>query len=236
MKYSVVKQFSNFAIDNAYSFVFKIIDFGKILRELFWGFLDIWAAFFGIFYNFLMYIYYLFLFMIDRGSEASGPSFIGMKKSQSVSKIPGVPYDRTPSVIPSMYKKKGPVYDDYEPVKPKPASAAPKVMAAPKAPAAVAKTTETVQGTPPAQAAGAFTSLKSSPKGAKKSFFKVIAEFIAEYFTAVKNIIVKPFKFIGGLFAKKLQPVKETEPKNVESSKGISLIDQYMKEYEKKKR
>ena len=64
MKYSMVKQFSNAAIDNAFNFVFKIVDFGKILLEVFWGFVDIWAAFFGIFYNFFMYFYYMFLYKI----------------------------------------------------------------------------------------------------------------------------------------------------------------------------
>ena len=220
MKYSVVKQFSNFAIDNAYSFVFKVVDFGKILNLLFWGFVDIWAAFFGIFYNFFMYIYYLFLFMIDRGSESTGSTLIGMKKSQRVSKIPSiVDFEKTPSVVTSMYKKKSvtsavnPITTPVKQVKP-----------------VTVKTTETAPST--------LAPLKASysGKGARKSIFKTIFEFIVEYFTAVKNIIVKPFKFVANLFAKKLQPVKESEAKNVEPAKGGSLIDQYMKEYEKKKR
>ena len=231
MKYTVVKQFSNFAIDNAYSFVFKVVDFGKILNELFWGFVEIWAAFFGIFYNFFMYIYYLFLFMIDRGSESTSTTIIGLKKSQRVSKIPSVSYERTPSVVPSMSKKKVP----YEP--PKPATTT--VTIAPT----TAKTTEPVKsagsGTLPAPSTLASLKMSAPGKGAKKSFFKTIAEFIVEYLGAVKNIIVKPFKFIIGLFAKKLQPVKESDAKaksSMDSSKGGSLIDQYMKEYEKKKR
>ena len=236
MKYTVVKQFSNFAIDNAYSFIFKIVDFGKILKELFWGFVEIWSAFFGIFYNFFMYIYYLFLFMIDRGSESTSTTIIGLKKSQKVSKIPSVSYERTPSPVASMSKKKA--VPAYEPTKPATVSAAPKTIAAPT----VAKTTEPIKSASSAtlQTPSTLAPLKmSSPgKGAKKSFFKTIAEFIAEYLGTVKNIIVKPFKFIIGLFAKKLQPVKESDAKakTMDPSKGGSLIDQYMKEYEKKKR
>ena len=229
MKYSVVRQFSNFAIDNAYSFVFKVIDFAKILNLLFWSFVDIWAAFFGIFYNAFMYLYYLFLFMIDRGSESTGGTLISLTKSQRVSKIPGVDFEKTPSVVPSMYNK------------PKPKSALPdksKPVTAPAAPAAPKTTAETVKSTssdtPSGTAPSTLTPLKPSysGKGAKKSFFKAIIEFIVEYATAVKNLITKPFKFI----ANKLKPVKENEAKNVKSAQGPSLIDQYMKEYEKKKR
>jgi hypothetical protein len=224
----MVKQFSNVAIDNAYSFVFKIVDFGKILNLLFWGFVDIWAAFFGIFYNFFMYIYYLFLFMIDRGSESTGTTIMGMKKPQKVSKIPSVDFERTPSVVPSMYKKKSALStaSNTGTVTTATSGSSPVQQVMP----AAAKTTESAPTT--------LAPLKTSysGKGAKKSVFSTIFEFIAEYAVAIKNIVVKPFKFIGSLFAEKLQPVKEGEAKNAEPAKGSSLIDQYMKEYEKKKR
>ena len=225
----MVKQFSNFAIDNAYSFVFKIIDFGKILNLLFWGFVDIWAAFFGVFYNFFMYLYYLFLFMIDKGSESTAGSLLDRKRSQNFSKIPSIAaFEKSPSVVTSMYKK---------PKKSATPSAAVKPVTAPAAPAAP-KTTATVQSSSssitPGTSSGTLAPLKPSTpgKGAKKSIFKTIWEFIVEYVTAIKNLITKPFKFI----ANKLKPVKETEAKNIKSAQGTSLIDQYMKEYEKKKR
>ncbi|MFA5519873.1 MAG: hypothetical protein WDA74_11520, partial [Spirochaetota bacterium] len=89
MKYSMVKQFSNAAIDNVFTFFFKIVDFGKLMVEVFWAFLDIWIAFFLIFANIFMYIYYLFLFLIDSGSEAAPPAaFSGRQKYQKSSKIP----------------------------------------------------------------------------------------------------------------------------------------------------
>jgi hypothetical protein len=68
MKYSMVRQFSNAAIDNLYTFFFKIWDFAKVLYEVMWAFIEIWAAFFLIFYNIFMYFYYIVLFIIDRGS------------------------------------------------------------------------------------------------------------------------------------------------------------------------
>jgi hypothetical protein len=185
--------------------------------EYFWAFIDIWAAFFGIFYNYFMYLYYLFLFMIDRGSESGSPNLRALRKSQKVSKIPVVSFDRTPAVIPSMYKVK------YNP------SAAAKTVSS-VAGSAAAKSVDTMQKS--------LTSMKSSPsgKGLKKSFFKSIGEFLVEYFTTVKNIITKPFKVLANFFAGKLMPVKEEDAKKAETAKRTSLIDQYMKEYEKQKR
>lgn len=219
MKYSMVKQFSNAAIDNAFSFVFKIVDFGKILIEVFWGFLDIWIAFFGIFYNFFMYFYYIFLFMIDRGSESSGPALRSRHKSQKVSKIPSLSIDRTPSIIPSMYKVKTAAGGTGKTISSSVGNA-------------TAKTADTVQKVlSPIKAP-----MKSTPKGSKKPLFKSIFEFIVDYFVTVKDILSKPFILIAEFFAGKLTPVKESEPKKQEQGRRISLIDQYMKEYEKKKR
>jgi hypothetical protein len=215
----MVKQFSNAAIDSAFSFVFKIIDFGKILVEVFWGFIDIWAAFFGIFYNFFMYFYYIFLFMIDRGSETSGPVLRSRKRSQNVSKIPSLSIDKTPSVIPSMYRVKTAASDAGKTFTESVGNA-------------TAKTADTVQKV----LSPIKDPIKSIPKGSKKPFFKSIFEFIIDYFVTVKDILTKPFILIAEFFAGKLTPVKENEPKNQEQGRRISLIDQYMKEYEKQKK
>ena len=217
MKYSMVKQFSNAAIDNAFSFIFKIVDFGKILVEVFWGFVDIWMAFFGIFYNFFMYFYYMFLFMIDRGSESSGPALRSRKKSQKVSRIPSVSLDKTPSIIPSMYRVKTAAGDTGKTISASVGNV-------------TAKTADSVQKVlSPIKAP-----LKSNPKGSKKPLFKSVLEFIVDYFVTVKDILTKPFVLIAEFFAGKLTPVKENEPK--EQGRRISLIDQYMKEYEKQKK
>lgn len=223
MKYSMVKQFSNAAIDNAFSFVFKIADFGKLLIEVFWAFVDIWLAFFGIFYNFFMYFYYVFLFMIDRGSESSGPTLRSRRRSQKVSRIPSVSLDRTPSIVPSMYRVKTVASDTGKSIS---ASVSSSMGSA------TAKTADTVQKVlSPIKAP-----IKSIPKGSKKPFFKSLLEFIVEYFVTVKDILTKPFILIAEFFAGKMMPVKEHEPKNAEPSRRISLIDQYMKEYEKQKK
>ncbi len=217
MKYTMVKQFSNAALDNAFSFVFKIVDFGKLMIEVFWAFIDIWLAFFGIFYNYFMYAYYIFLFMIDRGSESSGPAMRTRKKSQKVSRIPTVSFDKTPSVVPSMYKMKNAAGNTGKTI----TSSVVNVTA---------KTTDTVQK--------ALNPMKSAPsgKGSKKPLFKSTFEFIVEFFVTVKDILTKPFILIAEFFAGKLTPVKENELKNNEPTRRISLIDQYMKEYEKQKK
>lgn len=217
MKYTMVKQFWNASIDNIFSFFFKIVDFGKLSVEYFWAFLDIWIAFFGIFYNYFMYLYYLGLFMVDRGSETGSPNLRTMRKSQKVSRIPSVNFDRTPAVIPSMYKVK------YT------AGSAGKSISS-KVETVAVKSVDSVQKS--------LASMKASPpgKGSKKPFFKSILEFIVDYFITVKNIITKPFKVLANFFAGKLMPVKEEDAKKAETAKRTGLIDQYMKEYEKKKR
>lgn len=221
MKYTMVKQFSNAVIDNMFSFVFKIVDFGKIMVEVFWGFVDIWAAFFLIFYNAFMYVYYLFLFMIDRGSESSGPAPYKIRRAASKrSKIPSVILDKTPSPVPSMYTVKSVASD-----------AGKAVTSSVQSVASVAvKTTDTVQQV--------LTPLKPSRPGAgsKKPILKTLLEFIADIFKTVKDFITKPVMAIAEFLAGKLMPVKESDAKFSEAVQKRSLIDEYMKEYEKKQK
>jgi hypothetical protein len=87
----MVKQFSNGAMDNIYNFIFKWVDFGKVLLEVFWAFLEIWQAFTLIFYNIAMYFYYLFLFFIDRGTEETQATRIFRRPiSKRLSSTPSV--------------------------------------------------------------------------------------------------------------------------------------------------
>ena len=173
--------------------------------------------FFGIFYNFFMYIYYIFLFVIDRGSESGGPTMRSRRRSQNVSRIPSVILDKTPSIIPSMYITKST------------AASAGKAISSSVGNVTV-KTTETVQRV--------MAPMKTPPSGtgSKKPIFKSTLEFIVEFFITVKEILIRPFIFITEFFAKRLTPVKENEQKKPEQGRKISLIDQYMKEYEKKRR
>ncbi len=216
MKYTMVKQFSNAVIDNMFSFIFKIVDFGKIMVEVFWGFFDIWAAFFLIFYNAFMYVYYLFLFMIDRGSESSGPAPYKVRRAASKrSKIPSVILDKTPSPIPSMYTVKSVASDAGKAV-----TASVQTVAE--------KTTDTVQQV--------LKPLKPTGSGSKKPVIKTMLEFIADIFKTVKDFIIKPIVAIAEFLAGKLMPVKESDAKFSEAVQKRSLIDEYMKEYEKKKK
>ena len=154
--------------------------------------------------------------MIDRGAESGSPNLRTLRKQQKVSRIPSVNFDRTPAVIPSMYK-----------VKYAGGSAGKTISTTVEN---VSKSVDTVQKS--------LVSMKaSSPgKGLKKSFFKSVGDFIVDYFVTVKNIITKPFKVIANFFAGKLMPVKEEDAKKAETAKRTGLIDQYMKEYEKQKR
>ncbi len=218
MKYTMVKQFSNAVIDNMFGFIFKVVDFGKIMVEVFWGLFDIFAAFFLIFYNAFMYVYYLFLFMIDRGSESGGPSTYRTRRAPSrKSKIPTLTLDKAPAPIPSMYGVKTVASD------------AGKAVTSSIQTAAV-KTSETVRQ--------AIKPLKPAPAGSggKKSIIKSMLEFIADIFMTVKVFITKPFIAAAEFLAAKLMPVKESDAKFNEVIQKRSLIDEYMKEYEKKQK
>ena len=213
MKYSMVKQFSNASIDNIFIFFWKIVDFGKLLIELWWGFFDIFAAFFLIFYNFFMYIYYLFLFLIDRGSESGGPVTMATRRqASSKSKIPTVRLDKTPTPIPAMFMVKTPSTIASSTVN------------------VTAKATETVQA--------ALKPIKGSPSGAgaKSNVFKSVLEFFADIFLTIKDFISKPFILIKEFLSGKLTPVRESDLKTQEASGKGSLIDDYLKEYEKQRK
>lgn len=203
MKYSMVRQFSNGAIDNAYSFLFKLVDFFKVLYELMWAFFEIWAAFFLVFYNIFMYIYYLILFVIDRGSEQSGPIFRFKKMPGTSLSAPSIKIPTGANPIPAMYGG---------------------------ARAAASSTASSAQQT--------ISSLRPSGTGAKRNILKTVLEFFASLFEGIRTVVMAPFRFIAGLFdrakaAREKERDKDRE-KGPDASK--SLIDEYMKEYNRRKR
>jgi len=103
MKYSMVKQFSNNALDNVFNFIFKWVDFGKVMIDAFWSFLSIWQAFFAIFYNIFMYFYHLVLFFVDRGSEERlGPGIFKRRVSGRFSSVPALDLKTTVPTPPRM--------------------------------------------------------------------------------------------------------------------------------------
>jgi hypothetical protein len=72
--------------------------------------------------------------------------------------------------------------------------------------------------------------------GSKKPIFKTLMEFITDIFRTVKDFITKPVIAVADFLAGKLMPVKESDAKFNEVVQKRSLIDEYMKEYEKKQK
>ena len=201
MKYSMVKQFSNSALDNIFKFIFRWVDFGKVMLDAGLSFLSIWQAFFAIFYNIFMYFYYLVLFFIDRGSEEGIGSKV-LKRPVSVQR----------TSLPAL---------DFKSTAPPPA---PRIASVAQA------VTET--------AASAVSSIpapqKSSGGGQKKNILKSIGEPIVAFFLAITGVFKKLGIFISEFLRNRIKPVKE-EGEKTSSGKG-SLIDEYLREYERQRK
>ena len=184
----MVKQFSNAGIDNIFKFFFKIVDFGKVLLEVFISFLEIWFTFIMIFWNFLMFIYYLFLFMIDRSADESYTTVrFWKKRSHRVSRTPSISPITGPNPVPAMYRATKTV-----------------ATSAASAASAVKTTTSPFRGSP-------------SGSGAKRSFFKSTFEFFRDFFITIAKVVAMPFISIGRLFQRKIKPVKERDSEESKS-------------------
>jgi hypothetical protein len=77
----------------------------------------------------------------------------------------------------------------------------------------------------------ASVSAKSVKSAMKKNVTKDAGESLALMYTRVARSLSNFFKRIGDFFAGKLRPVREDTPE-----KKKSLIDEYMREYERKKK
>jgi hypothetical protein len=208
MKYTVVKQFSNGVIDNFFSFIFKWADCAKMFVEFLWSFLEIWIAFFLIFYNALMYVYYILLFFIDRGTESSTGLFSLRGTHGKVSTIPKFELTKGPSTVPGMYGSRA-------------VSAAAGTITA-KTAMAASQTLASVRS------AGTVAS-RGLKQSAIKSFFGAVLDF----FKSLGRLIAAPFKKLVLMFDRGVALRNQRE---AESDKSKSLIDEYIKEYEQKKR
>jgi hypothetical protein len=200
MNYTVVKQFYNNSIDNFYNFFYKIIDFAKVLVEVFWAFYEIWEAFFLIFFNLIMYLYYIILFIIDRSTESRWTIFFWRRLPRRVAYTPSKVF----------------VKDAYNPVPAMYGSTAP-TIATVAAPTIKSTVTDAVQ------------QLRSAPSGARVSIPRKIVEFLGSLFSTAGALIIWPMKRIGTFLSGRMKPVRE-------QPEGRSLIDEYLKEYEEKKR
>lgn len=202
MKYGMVRQFSNNAIDNFFNFFYKIADFGKVALDLMLSFFEIWMTFFSIFYNIFMYIYYFGLFAIEILSQSG--IFFWRRSSTSTTKAPVITIPTGPSPIPHMYRVKN--------------AAASTVTSTAAAAAGTAKT--------------ALSSMKPVSMQ-KKSIAVLIADFFTDIFDGIKKFFMNIASGIINFYNKNIRNIKESEKDN---TKAKSLIDEYMKEYEKKKR
>lgn len=208
MKYSMVKQFSNAAIDNVFKFVFKIVDFGKLMIDVFWAFFDIWYSFFMIFYNMFLYVYYIFLFLLDMGTE-SQPRFLFWRRGN-------VRLMRTPKIT---------IQDLPNPVSGRYGSSVVKVSsAASTTVSAVSAAVKSMPSMPSMQ-------MKPGASGARINYTKKGLEAIEIIFTGIKKAILKPFRLIASFFETKARAEEEKG-----TAKSKSLIDEYMKEYEQKRK
>lgn len=191
MNYRVVKQFWVSTVDNFFNFFYKIVDFIKIWADVFWAFLDIWYHFFAIFGNLFLYIYYIFLFIIDKTTE-SGTNIV------LTSRLP----KRVPFKPQKAYVK-----DAYNPI---PAMYGVKNVA------------ETV--------ATSITPMRTAPKGTRTSIIKTIISALRDFTELIIDLFKKPIKAVADFAARRMKPVKE------EPHKTGSLIEEYMKEYEQKRK
>ncbi len=206
MKYTMVKQFSNGAADNFFNVFYRIIDFGKILLEVFWAFFDILSTIYLIFFNIFMYIYYFSLFSIEQIATFQRNIFLRGKGSQKKSNIPNI-------------------------IKARPRRAKRRPSFATNITQTVSKTatiaTNTVKTIP---------APKVHRKAGKKSISKSILEFFEGVGLFFYKMVTTPFKAIANFFINNIAPTKEKSEKSSEKeSKGSSLISEYLKEYEKGK-
>ncbi|HOD13171.1 MAG TPA: hypothetical protein PLA65_09830 [Spirochaetota bacterium] len=206
MKYTVVKQFSNGFIDNIFSFIFKWVDCGKMFLEFLWSFLEIWIAFFLIFYNAAMYVYYLFLFFIDRGTESSSGMFRLRGTYSKTSYMPKFEVTKSPTTVPGMYGG-----------------------AARAAADAVATTASKASEA----ATQTLTSIRSAAQGMKKSALREFFSSVLDALKALGSFIILPFKKLILLFDRGAALRRQREE---DSGENKSLISEYIKEYEQKRR
>jgi hypothetical protein len=220
MDYRLVKQFLNKAVDAFFNFFYKIGDFFVVITELFWAFVDIWYQFFSFFGNLAQYVYYLNLYLIDRISMSNHPIFFWRKSYDSRTNAPKMAYQKGGVTrIPKKYGG-GIMNSDASLISRSSSNTTVKISKPQIKPvSSISKPT--------------FSDKKMGsyrPSSEKKNILKTILNGIAEFFIIVKEGVVKFFKKIGSFFSGKLEPVKADN-----SAGRKSLIDDYMKEYEKKK-
>ncbi len=205
MKYSMVKQFWNQAIDNIFTFFYKIGDFGKVFLDFILSFIEIWMAFFSIFFNIFMYIYYLLLFILDNLTQSRfsirkpGPTTAFARERISAER-------RIPIRRPAI-----------------------KTTAR--------SASSRVKRVSPALASSSTRAFRSNPRSGKKKISKSILEGVDEALRSFGRVLAAPFKAIASAVIDFFnKPRRSERGSGGEQGDSRSLIDEYMEEYEKKRR
>jgi len=216
--YRLVKQYLNDAVDNFFKFFYKTVDFGKATIDWLLAFWDIWYNFFMFFINIWLYLYYLVLYFLDKYTMSSSSIAIWRKQYTMVAPRLKKAYSRnTVNPVSGAYGKIA-------------KSAAVSIGTSARS------LTKTVSGTIADGASAAAGAAESAAAKATKSSVdvgKVVAggakafgSFFVSIFSAIFGVIRKFFAFI----ASHLTPVKE-QPVG-----RRNLIENYMREYEGKKK
>ncbi len=222
MKYLLVRQFYNNSIDNFFNFFNRIVDFMKLLGETFLTFLDIWYEFFMIFINLFRYVYYLLLFGIDKSTESQSTVKFWKKIPERSPYKPGRVFTRElHNPVPAAYGRHA-AASIVQGTEAAVSGIRGKVGGAARS---VTATASTVTG-----AGGKL--LKPSAGAARGSFVKKLLQFFSDLGSGIKAFFMKPARLIADMVARRMKPVKEDEA----GGAGGSLIEQYLKEYEKKRR
>ena len=206
MNYRLVRQFSINASDNFFNFFYKIVDFFKMLVEVWWAFYDIWEAFFLVFFNLFMYVYYLVIFIIDKLTESEASLFFWRRLPTSVPYKPGRVY------IKDLHN---PIPESY----------------GRQTAVAVSQGVATAVSAAKESIAAPLTSVRKQAAGARGSILKKFLEIISSVIGAVWSAISFPFRKIGDAPSGRMKPVPREEPAG-----SKSLIDEYLKEYEERRK
>lgn len=224
MDYRLVKQFSNNAVDGFFNFFYKISDFFTIMIDCLWAFYDIWYTFVMIFVNLFFYAYYFFLYVIDRLTMSRSSVFFWRRTfSDSGARKIAAAYSRdTYNPVSRMYGSVSSAASNTVSTVSSAASAGASASVAKMASAASAVTSTVSKPLP---------SMGRRPEGAKKNFFKEFGEGFINFFEKLWKKISNFGEWFNKAVLSKLKPVRDEEPQGRKS-----LVESYVKEYEKKKR
>lgn len=204
MDYRLVRQYANNSFDNIFNFFYKIADFFTVMIDCLWAFYDIWYCFAMIFINLFSYLYFLFLFLIDKLTFSRSSMFWRKTFDDSGVRKMSAAYSREHyNPVSGMYGK---VSDSAS----RTISAVSNAVTAPKISSPV--------------------SAIKRPEGARRNLLKEFAEGFVNFMSKLFKKINEFGEWFKKTVLSKLNPVREEEPQGRKS-----LVESYMKDYQKSK-